>query len=142
MGWLSSALTNARHSGRSALRLGEANATHGRCEHLVLPQRKAHRTLEHGQQQRQPTWVEALRAAAWRRTGGDLVGECLHFHQQRTLPFERGGDGRASHPGAPIGGEQLAGVGNADEALARHLEHAQLAGGPEAVLAARSNRNE
>ena len=50
-------------------RLGEAHATDGRGEHLVLAHRQPRPPLEHGEQQRQATGVEALRAAPRRHAG-------------------------------------------------------------------------
>ena len=49
-------------------------------------------------------------------------------------PSMRGHHDRARDAEAPVGQEHAAGVGHALEALLRHLEQAELLGGPEAVL--------
>ena len=91
----------------------------------MLAHRQPGPSLEHGQQQRQPARVEPLCAAPRWRTGVDLVGQRLHLDEQRSVAFERGCDCRAGDTGAPVGEEQAAGVGHADQATLDHLEHAQ-----------------
>ena len=78
--------------------------------------------------------VDALRAAPRGHATGHRVGESLNLHQQRSLTLQRGHHRRTGHTGAPIGEEQPAGVGHPLQAVAGHLEHAELVGGSEAVL--------
>ena len=61
-------------------------------------------------------------------------GERLDLDQQRTLALHRRRHDRAGHARAAVAEEQVARVGHPDQAVAGHLEQAELVGGAEAVL--------
>ena len=58
----------------------------------------------------------------------------LHLDQQRARPFDEHRHGRPRRVGGALGQKQLRRIGHRSQALARHLEDAQLADGAEAIL--------
>ena len=58
----------------------------------------------------------------------------LHLDQERARAFDAGEHGRARARGLAVAKEQLGRIGDLAQALGRHLEHADLVGGAEAVL--------
>ena len=62
-----------------------------------------------------------------------LVSACTSTSSGR-CPSSVGVTAEPGDAGAAVGEEQAAGVGNPDQAALDHLEHAQLVGGPEAML--------
>jgi len=60
--------------------------------------------------------------------------QCLDLDEERAAALQEGGDRAARHLVPALGGEQRSRVGQGDEAGGGHLEEAELAGRPEAVL--------
>ena len=89
--------------------------------------------FEHGEQHRQPVRIPADDGAARRaeRRGRD---QGLDLDQQRPRAFDAGEHGGARARGLAVAEEQLRRVGDLAQSLRRHLEHADLVGGAEAVL--------
>jgi hypothetical protein len=87
---------------------------------------------EHGYDHRKPLRIDARADASWH---GEIGGghESLDLEQQRPRPLERADDSRSwlilVDPA-----EDLGRIGDADEAVAGHLEDAQLVRRAEAVL--------
>ena len=128
------ALTTARQMARSAP--GSASCTPPTADaytSVLLVTMRARRSSTASSNASRPG-SRPCDAAPRRRARVVGVGERLHLDQQRSLPVERGQHGRPGHAGAPIGQEQPAGVGHADETLLEHLEQAELVGGTEPVL--------
>ena len=99
-------------------RLGQADAADHQREHVGGRQADAEPLLEHRQQQRHPTAVEALRRAA-RHAGRGRADERLHLDEQRSTPLDRRQHDRARHAAGPVAQEERARVGHRRPALRR-----------------------
>ena len=114
-------------------RLGHVNAAHHRGVHVQGPEVDACATLQHGQQQGQPTGIQAARRPARVLRRGPHH-QRLDLHQQRTVALQGRQHHRAGHIGSTVGQEQPAGVVHRPQPVAPHLEQADLVGGAEPVL--------
>ena len=100
---------------------------------IVAADAKAGAGVEHGQDHRQPAGIPAHHGAARRAVAGG-GHQRLHFDQQRPRAFEPGEHRSARRDAVAVAEEQRGRIGDFREARARHLEHADLVGGAEAVL--------
>ena len=91
-------------------------------------------SFDDGEQHRQPAGVEAIGVASSLGALRHGHGERLDFDEQRSLTGHRRDDDGAGDPAATVGKKQVRGVGHTDETTVGHLEQAQLARRPEAVL--------
>ena len=114
-------------------RLSHVYATHHRGVHVQGPEVDAGATLQHGQQEGQPSRIQAARRPArmLRRGPHD---QRLDLHQQRTVALQGRQHDRAGNIGGTVGQEQPAGVVHRPQPIASHLEQADLVAASEPVL--------
>jgi len=113
--------------------LGHLHPADRRDVDVELAQVQAGAPFEDRQEQRQAPGIDALRRPPRVRRGGPHQ-QCLQLDQQRSVPDHGGQHHGAGHVGSPVGEEQPAGIVDRPEAVACHLEQAELVGRSEPVL--------
>ena len=89
--------------------------------------------IDDGEQHRQAVGIPADHGAARRAEPGGHH-QRLDLDQDRPRALDAREHRRSRRRGQPVAEEQLGGVGDLAQAFRRHLEHADLVGGAEAVL--------
>ncbi len=128
---------HGQRDGEVGRRLGDGDAAHGGGEHLGRGRDVDRRAAgQDGQQQVGPCRVDPQCLRSRRACAAPVARseQRLHFDQQRPPALQDRHDDAAGDAGHAVAEEERAGIGHGAEAVVAHLEDADLAGRPEAVL--------